>query len=89
MAWQILGFVAHFATTQANVPKIYTIFWDVVRALKQWGFHVIYTSSDGTFNNSSFINMRFPSPPSDMPDFIPFCDAYPVVVFAVLFTKKN
>lgn len=74
--------VAHYPTTQANAPQIYTMFWDVVQALEQWGFHVIYTSLDGASNNRSFINMHFPSPSSDMAGFNPFCDAHPVVFIA-------
>jgi hypothetical protein len=74
--------VAHYPTTQANAPQIYTMFWDVVQALEKWGFHVIYTSLDGASNNRSFINMHFPESNSNMAAFNPFCSVHPVIFLA-------
>lgn len=57
-----LFLVAHYPTTQANAPQIYTMFYDVVKVLEQLGFHVIYTSLNGESNNRSFINMHSQRP---------------------------
>ena len=64
----ITGFrfpVAHYATHGANAPQIYSMFWDVVEALHEWGFNTLYSSVDGAVSNRSFIKMHFIGSPLD------------------------
>lgn len=57
--------VAHYPTTQATGPQLYSVFWDILDALRSYGFVVDYTCLDGASTNRNFIKMNFSGPPSD------------------------
>ncbi|XP_071111146.1 uncharacterized protein [Haliotis cracherodii] len=75
--------IAHFPTTQANAPQLYSSFWDIISSLESWGFHVLYVSIDGASTNRSFIKLHFDGSPGqfDMATHNPFSDN-PVIFLA-------
>ena len=51
---------AHFPTSQASPPELYRIFWDAVKMLGLYGFHVTYFSVDGAQTNRNLMKMLLP-----------------------------
>lgn len=51
---------AHYPTIQTTPPELYLVFWDAVKMLGVYGFHVTYMSLDGAQTNRVFMKMFLP-----------------------------
>lgn len=50
---------AHFVSKNVNACELYSLFWEAVNKLHDYGFAVKYVSMDGAVSNRSFMHLHF------------------------------